>query len=124
MATIIICIILVGICALGVKSYIGKLSHGCCGAGGDTVKRERPKDSELSHYPYVYHMEIEGMTCKNCAARIENAFHAAEGGSFYAKVNLKKKTAEIYAKEETSEEELRRIVIRNGYSVVSVRAGK
>lgn len=121
MATIIICIILAGACALGVKGYIGKLSHGCCGAGGSSVKKEKPKDGDISHYPYIYHMEIEGMTCKNCAARIENAFHAAESGSFYAKVNLKKKTATIYAKEAAAEEELRRIVVRCGYSVVSVR---
>lgn len=68
MATTIICIILVVICVLGIRSYVKKLSHGCCGS--------------------------------------------------YATVNLNKKTALIRAKEETAEEELRRLVAKSGYSVV------
>ena len=117
MATVIICVILVILCALGVKSYIGKLSHGCCGTSGDKVKRQKPEDDDISHYPYSYTLEIDGMTCKNCAARIENTFNAT--GGFYAKVNLDKKTALVHAKEETSEEALRKIVVKMGYSVRS-----
>lgn len=122
MSTVIICIVIVVICAFGVKSYVGKLSHGCCGGSSDTVKKEKPADGDLSHYPYVYVLEIEGMTCKNCAARIENAFNTAEGGRFYASVKLNRKEATVRAKAETPEGELRRIVARAGYSVVSVRA--
>ena len=118
MATVIICAVLILLCALGVKSYIGKLSHGCCGAAGDKVKRQKPEDDDISHYPYSYTLEIDGMTCKNCAARIENAFNAT--GSFYAKVNLDKKTAFVHAKEETPEEVLRKTVVKMGYSVKSV----
>lgn len=121
MATAIIVIILVVICIFGVKSYVGKLSHGCCGGGGDAVKREKPADTDLSHYPHRYILRIEGMTCKNCAARIENAFNKDESGNFYAKVDLNKKTAAVNAKQETPEEELRRIVIKKGYGIISVK---
>lgn len=121
MATAIICIVIVVICVFGVKSYVGRLSHGCCGGSSDTVKKEKPADGDISHYPYVYVVEIDGMTCKNCAARIENAFNTAEGGNFYASVKLNQKKATVRAKTETPEAELRRIVVRTGYSVVSVK---
>lgn len=115
MATAVICVIIVLICILGVRSYVKKLSHGCCGGSTDTVKCQKPEDTDLSHYPYSYEMEIDGMTCKNCAARIENAFNSR--GGYYAVVNLGKKTGTIHAKEETPETELRRIVAKCGYSV-------
>lgn len=124
MATVIICVILVLICAFGVKSYVGRLSHGCCGGSSDAVKRVKPADDDISHYPYLYVMEIDGMTCKNCAARIENAFNTEENGGFFASVKLNQKKATVRAKEEVPEAELRRIVIKTGYSVVSVAREK
>lgn len=119
MATAIICAVLLLICVLAVVSYRKKLSQGCCGSGGDTVDKQKPADRDISHYPYEYKAVIEGMTCKNCAARVENAFHAA--GEFYAKVNLGKKTATIRAKSDTPEEALKKIILRTGYDVASIR---
>lgn len=119
MATAIICILLILICVLTVVSYRKRLSQGCCGSGGDTVEKQGPADKDLSHYPYTYKVEIEGMTCKNCAFRVENAFHTA--GDFYAKVNLNKKTALVRAKTETPEDMLKKIIIRTGYDVISVQ---
>lgn len=121
MATAIIVIILIVICVFGIKSYAGKLSHGCCGGSSDVVKREKPADTDLSHYPHRYILQIDGMTCKNCAARIENTFNKDESGNFYAKVDLGKRTAVVNAKQETPEEELRRIVIKLGYGIISVK---
>lgn len=118
MATIIICTILALICVLSIVSYRKKLSQGCCGSGGDAVVKQKPADGDISHYPYVYKIQIGGMTCKNCAARVENAFHAS--GDFYAKVNLGKNTALVRAKNETSADTLKKIVIRTGYDILSV----
>lgn len=118
MATIVISILLILICILAVVSYRRKLSQGCCGSGGDMVEKQGPVDKNPSHFPFAYKIAIEGMTCKNCAARVENAFHAA--GDFYAKVNLSKKTALVRAKTETAEDTLRKIVLRTGYDVVSI----
>ena len=119
MATAIICAVLLLICVLAVVSYRKKLSQGCCGSGGDTVDKQKPADRDISHYPYEYKAVIEGMTCKNCAARVENAFHVV--GEFYAKVNLGKKTATIRAKSDMPEEALKKIILRTGYDVASIR---
>lgn len=119
----VICIIVVVLCVFGVKTYVGKLSHGCCGSGG-AVKKRKPADSDISHYPYTYIVDIEGMTCKNCAARIENAFNTSESGNFYAHVKLNKKRAVVHSKEELPEEELRKIVVKAGYSVANVTKEK
>lgn len=122
MATAVICIILVVICIFSVKGYLKKLHNGCCGAGGDSVKKNGAEDKDISHYPYQYTLSIEGMTCKNCASRIENAFHAQEG--YYAKVNLKKKEAVVHAKKAADEFDLKQIVTRAGYEVTNVKAAE
>ena len=112
MATVIICIILALICALGIRSSIKRISNGCCG-GADEVKKVKAEDTDLSHYPHHYCVEVEGMTCGQCKKRVENAFNEKKG--FYAKVDLKKKKAEVYTKEETTEQEIRDVVRRSGY---------
>lgn len=116
-STIIICAILALICVFAVRSFIRKLKHGCCGGGGDEPERIRPEDRDVSHYPYVYRIGIEGMSCKNCAVRIENAFHRQEG--CYAKVSLKRKHAVVRMKRPGTEEELRHLIRRTGYEAVS-----
>ena len=118
MATIIICIVLILICAFGIFSYVKRLSKGCCGSSDDKVKRLKPQDTDKSHYPYCYQLRIDGMTCKNCAARIENAFNGT--GDYYAEVDLNKKIGKIRAKTEAAETEMRRVVARCGYSVISI----
>lgn len=59
MATGIICIILIMVCVLGIKSYAKKLTHGCCGGEDVTVKQVKPVDKDLSHYPYTYELQID-----------------------------------------------------------------
>lgn len=118
MGTIIICAIIIAICIFAVISYWKKLRSGCCGAEGDAIKKIKPIDKDLSHYPYQCTIGIGGMTCKNCAARIENAFHSRDG--YYAQVSLKQKIAVVRMKTRVSDEELRSIVIRAGYSATSI----
>ncbi len=69
MATAIICMILIIICIFGVRSYMKKLSHGCCGSGGDSEVRIRPADRDISHYPFVYRIGIDGMTCQKLCGK-------------------------------------------------------
>lgn len=53
-ATILICIAIAVIVILGVRSYMKRVSSGCCGSGGGgTVKKIRVPDKDKSHYPIV-----------------------------------------------------------------------
>jgi len=114
-STILICAVLAVICVLAVRSSIHRLSHGCCGAGIEKIKRVPPLDPVLEHYPCVYKVSIAGMTCPNCAARIENAFHRREG--FYAQVQFKQKNALIHTKHPVPEGDLRQVIAQAGYTM-------
>ena len=37
------------------------------------MKKVKVKDKDPSHYPYEKILKIDGMTCGNCANRVENA---------------------------------------------------
>ena len=74
-----------------------KIKHGgCCGEHESAAAKVRSADSDISHYPYRYEAQIEGMVCSNCVRNAENAFNSAEG--IYARIDLGRKTALIYSK--------------------------
>ena len=116
--TILISVVLLLIVVFAVRSYSKKLKSGCCGAGGDSVKKVRPGDRDISHYPYAKTIHVEGMHCENCARRVENAFNGRDG--FYAKVDLSKKTADVYMKNPADTALIADIVRRSGYEVLGV----
>ncbi|WP_294374703.1 heavy-metal-associated domain-containing protein [uncultured Clostridium sp.] len=118
MSTVIICILLIAICCFSLKSYLKKINNGCCGSGGDEIKKIKPQDKNKDNYPYAFKINIEGMSCKNCKIRVENGFN--EDGNFLAEVNLKEKTADVRSKKEVSEQELKEIVRKQGYKAVSI----
>ena len=47
--------------------------------GQDPVKRVRPADTNIAHYPYIRKIRIGGMTCANCARRVENVYNSMDG---------------------------------------------
>jgi len=118
MANVIIVLILVLICIYGVRSYMKKLAHGCCGAGGDEEKKIKVKDKNPANYPHCVTIEVEGMTCGHCKLRVENALNSQEG--VWAKVDLEKKTAMVRMKQLLPEDELRRIVSHAGYFMTGI----
>ena len=65
MSTIIICAILVVICFVGIRSSMKRVSNGRRGTGDD-VKKVKAEDTDVSHYPYHFEVEVEGMTCSQC----------------------------------------------------------
>lgn len=115
MATAMIGIILVIICVFSVKGYIKRLRYGCCGGGQNEKeqKRIRVKDRDKSHYPYSASLEIDGMTCSRCAARVENSLNAIDGT--WAKVNLEKKYALVRMKTRLDEDTIKQAVRDAGY---------
>lgn len=116
--TAVIVLLLIVVCVFAVRSYCKKLTKGCCGTGGDSVKKIRPSDKDAAHYPYRYHIEIDGMSCNHCVVRVENAFHEREG--FLAEADLRGGCAEVRAKRAVSDGELREIVRGAGYMPLKI----
>lgn len=122
-STVIMLIILVVVCVFSIRSYMKKLSHGCCGAGDAPEKRIRPADKNKAHYPYSATVLIDGMTCAHCVRRVENALNGLTG--VWANVSLKENCAHVLFKTEDAEAKIAEAVTRCGYTVkkVEVNAG-
>lgn len=119
MSTVIICAILVVICIVGLKSYEKRLTSGCCGASSQkTVKKQKVRDRDLSHYPYRKILKIDGMMCSNCVNHVENSLNSL--GGVWARVDLMEETADVYMKEPMDTERLKQAVADAGYRVYKV----
>lgn len=114
--TIITIAVMAVIVAYTVVSYRKRLTSGCCGAGGDRVKRVAGARKQADH-PHHRVALIDGMHCENCAARVANAFHQ-EG--LMAKVSLGKKRADIYSGEPLDDGRIRQIIAKAGYMVTEI----
>lgn len=66
-------------------------------------------------------VEISGMNCPKCQARIENAVKALEGVKS-VKTDLKKKTATVSG--DVSTEILQKAIVDAGYTVVNITEKK
>ena len=118
-STAVICVILAVICIFSVKKYRKKLTSGCCGAGGEgTVKKRRVSDRNKAHYPYTKILKIDGMSCGNCANRVENALNALDG--VWASVDLGSQEALVRMKQPTDPELLKNAVRKQGYTVIRI----
>ena len=118
MSTVIIVAVIAVICVFGIKSYVKKLSYGCCGSGDEPAKKIKVADKNEADYPHCAKVGVEGMTCKNCKIRVENYFNEKDG--VWAEVDLKNKSALVRSKEVFSEKEIRDTVSRAGYTATSV----
>ena len=43
------------------------------------LRKRRSADKDKSHYPYEKTLVVDGMVCKNCSARVENALNSIDG---------------------------------------------
>lgn len=119
MSTAVICILLIVICVFGIKSYLKRLTSGCCGSSGEkAVKRIKVKDRDLSHYPHQCILKVDGMSCGNCAIRVENALNAMEG--VWARGDLESGEASVYMKQEYGDKALKDAVKACGYTVFRI----
>ena len=117
--TVLICAVLAVLAVVGVLSYRKRLKSGCCGAAdGKAVKKVRVADKNRSHYPYRAVLRIDGMTCENCTRRVENALNSEEG--LWARVDLAAGSALVQSRHPLSEERLRLVIGREGYTVGAI----
>ena len=66
-----------------------------------------------------YQLDIEGMMCGHCTARVEKALRAVEGVSEVV-VDLERKTATVTADERVVPDSLRQAVEAQDYTVTRV----
>lgn len=110
---------------VGVIIFIkGKIRYGssCCGEKEKVVDRVQVSDADPSHYPHHYLIKVEGMTCGNCARRVENAFH--QTGEALAHVNLGTKQVKVSYKRSVTRGELAKIVDAAGYTLMEFEEEK
>lgn len=120
MADTVILLALAALLIFGARSYAGKLRHGCCGAGGGAEeKRVRVRDKDASHYPHALRVQVSGMTCSHCAARVENALNGIDG--VWAKVDLGSGSALVRMKAPVPREQLERAVAQAGYTLTAAK---
>ena len=89
----------------------------CCGGGG---KSKAVKPKKLDKVLSVKTVKIDGMVCKNCAARVQNALNSVEGVS--AKVSLGSKTAKIKLGRDITDSEISEIINNLGYTVTEIKS--
>ena len=115
MTSVIVLIILA--CLIGWAVYRvvqrSKKGGGCCGEHEEGAKRVTVQDRNKSHYPYRQVLTIGGMTCENCAIRVENALNDLPGT--WAKVDISEKKATVLTKEEPDRKQLKEAVAKAGY---------
>ena len=91
---------------------------GCCGEHEKRSKRLPVSDRDKSHYPYKYTLSIGGMTCENCAIKVENTLNALPGT--WAKADIADNKACVLLKEEPDLKVLRKAVSDAGYVVTKI----
>lgn len=122
MANVLIILALAALCGYGAYSYIHKLRHGggCCGEHEAAPKRVKVEDRNRKHYPYTVIIRVDGMTCGNCALRVENALNRLPGT--WAEVDLGARQATVLLKEPPQEQLLDQAVRDAGYLPLSIAA--
>ncbi|MGH0051774.1 MAG: heavy-metal-associated domain-containing protein [Sphaerochaetaceae bacterium] len=120
MTNYIIAISAIVVCVLAIYRYVRKLRHGdsCCTTGEARIKKVRVADRDTNHYPYKAELSISGMTCSNCAIRVENALNSLPG--IWANVDLRKNIALVHSKTDIDVEALRQTVQQSGYTVTEI----
>ena len=92
---------------------------GCCEEHEAAEKKATVTDRNKAHYPYEVRLELGGMTCGNCARKVENALNRLEGT--WAAVKLDDHTAAVRLKLPPDEKLLRQTVQQAGYVVMGIR---
>lgn len=113
---LLLILILAGAAVLTVKRF--RHGAGCCGTHEASVRRSTVRDRDKSHYPYHIQLHIGGMTCGNCAVRVENALNALDGT--WARVSLDTQTADILLKCKPDVPLLCRTVAQAGYAAQKI----
>ena len=93
---------------------------GCCGEHESAEKKVTVSDRNKAHYPYAVLLQIGGMTCENCARKVENALNLLDGT--WAVVSISGGSAKVLSKTPPDEAAIREAVRGAGYVVTGCRS--
>lgn len=118
LSTIIIAVILAIILFFAVKNSIPHFrgEGGCCGGSG---KEKTVKPKPIENVIETKLVDIEGMRCRNCNIRVQNALNSIDG--INAKVNGEKNQATVKLGRNVDDSEIERAVSALGYKVISIK---
>ena len=118
--TAVLILLLIALAAWAVHHTLtrAKKGGGCCGEHEAALKKPAVADRNKAHYPYTVTMTIGGMTCENCARRVEQALGALEG--VWATVRIDNHKATVRCKSVPDEPALRQAVRQAGYVVLDL----
>ena len=116
MTDAIIVVVLVAILMLALlrakKHFKG---GGCCGSGSTTIRDKKTLDGPVLGEKTL---RVEGMSCENCAIRVENALNRLEGVA--CRVDLRKKTAAVTYSAPVEDALLKQTVEKLVYQVTGI----
>jgi hypothetical protein len=96
MSTPIICVVLLVIVCIEIRSFIKRTTSGCCGS--DVDKKKVTADKDLSHYMYKYIINTVAIHCGHCKQSVENKPNSI--GETYAVAYINKNNSVLYSKED------------------------
>ena len=101
---------------LGLLRAKQHFSGGCCETGSKTIRTHKKLIEPVIG---IRILTVEGMTCENCRARVENAINHYNG--VVCKVDLKKKTATVSFSQPIEDLPLKQTVEKLGYTITDIR---
>ena len=118
--TLVIIAVLAVIAVIAVRSMFKRAESGCCSPSDKvTVEKVKVADRNKANYPYEAVLKVDGMTCANCAKRVDNALNSLEG--IWAQTDLSSKKTVVRMKHKYDDKVLRDTVNAIGpYTVMSV----
>lgn len=110
-------IILIILSVLGTLGVLSAIRHfrgqgGCCGSGG-----YRPKKKKLKNVLYTKTFRVQGMHCKKCKFRVEEAINDLKNAA--GTVNLRKGELTIRYAEDIPDDVILSRIERAGYTGIS-----
>lgn len=118
MENLIIIIVLVVIVAIGMKATMKHMKGegGCCGGGSAEVREHKklsgPKLGEKE-------VEVSGMHCENCEARVERFVNKLDG--VVCKANHRKNRAVVTFSKPVENDQIKKQIEMAGYEVGTIR---
>ncbi len=116
----VILIAIVGVIAFFAIRFVVKRIQGktgCCGGGGEcSVMVEQKPIAKITGKKEIL---IDGMKCKNCSAKVQNALNSLPNVN--ATVNFKKKSAKIKIGQGVTNDLLKQTIENCGYTISQIK---